>query len=154
MFANAFLADTLQATAVAKVHFVSAHTFVIIFPNIPLCLSLTPLLHGDSAAVVQILELSFSPISLKSWLPNSNPLSVRIFPGAPNVVIQILRTDATIVSFLLFGITHAALNLVAWSIIWSINEDSISLRSIAMVSLNSFASDRDTTGFNGVFLNF
>ncbi|CAL4130733.1 unnamed protein product [Meganyctiphanes norvegica] len=97
-------------------------------PSTPFKRLQMPLLHGLSAAVVIILILKASPRALISLLLNSLPLSVKIFFGAPKVVIQLVNKPVIIVEGHLFCTTVAAQKRVAISINSSLRAKTFEMR--------------------------
>ena len=73
---SVFLPLIAYASAISKLQCVSSRVFFI-FPNMPLCRSFNPLLHGLSAGVVRTMIFKFCAMSLNYWLLNPQPLSVR-----------------------------------------------------------------------------
>ena len=88
----------------------------MVYPRMALCLPTRPLLHGASAAAVQ-MRMMFSHREI-NWSLNFPPLSTRNFSEEPNTEIHVWNIFYTITSLYLLLITHDALNFVRWSIIW------------------------------------
>ena len=108
-----------------------------------LCLTTGPLLHGVSAAIVQILMLIFSHRVLNSWL----------FSGEPNTEVHISIKFFTITSLCLLLITRDAINLVRWSIKRRNHVlEAHSLKSSATVSLKQFTWKKLTVDLGLSFL--
>ena len=78
-----FLALIHQDTAKSGWHCVSSRTLFNMSASTRLCLSMSPLLHGASAAIVLTVIPKDSAISMNFALANSPPLSVKNFSGAP-----------------------------------------------------------------------
>ena len=108
-----------------------------------LCLTTGPLLHGASAAIVQIWMLIFSHRVLNSWL----------FSGEPNTEVHISIKFFTITSLCLLLITQDAINLVRWSIKQRNHVlEAHSLKSSATVSLKRFTWKKLTVDLGLSFL--
>ena len=110
---NVFLALIAHVRAISKLQCVSSWVFFTISPNIPLCRSFNPLLHGLSAGVVCTMIFKFCAMSQNNWLLNSLPLLVRIDPGVPKYVIQCLNIALMMSELSLLGILTPTLYLVA-----------------------------------------
>ena len=117
----------------------------MVYPRMALCLPTRPLLHGASAAAVQ-MRMMFSHREI-NWSLNFPPLSTRNFSEEPNTEIHVWNIFYTITSLYLLLITHDALNFVRWSIIWRnhVFEDH-SFKSSATVSLKRLAKGKPTMG--------
>ena len=147
---SVFLAFIAHASAISKLR-VSSRVFFPISPNIPLCCSFNPLLHGLSA-VVRTMILKFCAMSRYDWLLKSLPLSVRIDPGVPKYVIQCLSIALMTLELYLLGILTQTRYLVAWSICWSTLLLLISLISMATFSLKYDPNVNPTIGLGLAFL--
>ena len=78
-----FLALIHQDNSRSGWHCVSSRTLFNMLASTRLCLSMSPLLHGASAAVVLTEITKDSALSMNFALANSPPLSVKNFSGAP-----------------------------------------------------------------------
>ena len=103
---RAFFALTPQARAILRSQCASSIVFETVNPSTALWRSTKPLLHGLSASAVHILTFKFSQNVINSLLQDSPPLSTRILPGLPKIVIQFSNNFLTTSSFFLVQITH------------------------------------------------
>ncbi len=78
-----FLAFIAEHKANSSLHLQSSIILSMDLAIVWLCLSTTPLDHGDSAAVVLMEMLNLSQSETNSALANSPPLSERNLRGAP-----------------------------------------------------------------------
>ena len=116
--ANKFLAVRHQANIKYMLRCCdSSNTLFIMSAMVKLCLSTSPLLNGDSAAVTLTVMFIDSAISTNFETANSLPLSVKNFSGAPYICIHDLKITFLRMTSGSFDLAKLDTdNIVAWSI--------------------------------------